>query len=197
MIDGAKIPEDGLRGDLTINALRNYYGVIPTVAVATPSINTEANVNYDSPRIIGGNFSEIATEDEAMELAEKIIPKFHEAKNPREQKEAIVNYQKSHSLSVDGLIGKTTYLEMWAGDLSQRANNKIDELGIAPQTLSEIQEFFEKNPKMLGGTMVAALRGTLDNFKRNHSADANFQEKYGEFYTWYDKQETDFQASPE
>jgi len=86
---------------------------------------------------------------------------------------------------------------MWAESLAKRANDRIDTIGIAPKTLAEIRDFFEKNPKMIGGTQVVALRGTLENFQKNHKNDASFKEKYGVFYDWYNKREANFQASPE
>jgi len=81
-----------------------------------------------------------------MDLALRIIPNFNEAKSQRERKQEIAAYQKAHGLDEDGIIGKETYIELWAHDLANKASDRIEEFGISPTTLTEIQEFFEKNP---------------------------------------------------
>jgi hypothetical protein len=193
-VDEAKIPEDGKNRTQTRNALAKYYGIDLSVSVSqTIGVKKEKVVDYNSPNITGKNLDSIdVQEDDAIELAEKVIPGFAEEENHVKRKELVAIYQEAHHIDKDAVIGKETYLEMRAGEM----RIKIEEVSISKTTLENAKEILEKGANKKWKN-VSEMMGILSGYKETHKNDAEFSKNYGWFYEWYDSYIGEWKKSPE
>jgi len=111
-------------------------------------------------------------------------------------RDALRIYQKEQKLkSVDGVIWKETYSEMYAAVVLEKANDRIDEFGISEKTQKEI--LWVLNNGNTNGKNVMILRAFLKSQHEVFKAKSDYDSKYKSFYVSIEKYETTTLATPE
>jgi len=111
-------------------------------------------------------------------------------------RDALRIYQKEQKLkSIDGVIWKETYSEMYAAVVLEKANDRIDEFGISEKTQKEILWVLSNgNPN---GKNVMILRAFLKSQHDTFKTKSDYDTKYKSFYASINTYETTTLATHE
>ena len=123
---------------------------------------------------------------QAESLAQQIIW------NPLTAKD-ITDWQAWQMIDSDGVIGIQSYLEMRAWEINDWLRSWIESFESLSDRIPDIKQILEFGQKT--GIHLIAMRVLLEWFKSMHSENPGFENRYQEFYDWYEEWENTYNES--